>query len=118
MAITLLRVVDNASPADPAIDTALPGMHWVAVQVKFTNLGKSVFYGDSTFTGTDASGNQCSGYYVNTTAGASLDSSFGIDPGGSQSGWITLEVAAGSVIASVQKKIDIGFGPVAKWTIR
>jgi len=119
IAVTLLRVIARARPADP-FSRPGRGHRLVAVQLRLTNAGTAA-YSDSPGNGatvTDSHGQSYDAGLASVRGCQSFPGTERIAPGSSGLGCVVFEVPAGARIKLVQFGLDSGFASeTARWAV-
>ncbi|MEU9255608.1 hypothetical protein AB0D66_27640 [Streptomyces sp. NPDC048270] len=118
--VTLVQVVDPASPADaqgPAPDAST---RLLAVRFRLENTGTTV-YKDSPAPAAhllDTAGKRFSGLNSPTTAGDSFPDTVTLSPGGSAEGFVTFRLPQDATAAAVQFALNGGLADdVGQWSL-
>jgi hypothetical protein len=118
MAITPLRVVDPAPPADPYLGPG-DGNRFVGVELELANVGTSV-YRDFPANGArliDSRSRQYDPAFMEIKVGPTLAQTT-IAKGDKRVGFVTFEVPRGTRLAKLQLTLDSGFGPeTGEWRL-
>ncbi|MFG2874895.1 hypothetical protein ACGFYU_07765 [Streptomyces sp. NPDC048337] len=119
--VTLVRVVDPATPADPEGPAPDTSTRLVAVRLRLENTGTAV-YKDSPAPSAhllDASGQRFAGLNTATTAGDSFPDTVMLSPGGTAEGHVTFRLPEHAVPAAVQFALNGGLADdVGHWSLR
>ncbi|MEU9143791.1 hypothetical protein [Streptomyces sp. NPDC048349] len=118
--VTLVRVVDPATPADPQGPAPDASTRLLAVRFRLENTGTAV-YKDSPAPAAhllDTAGKRFSGLNNPTAAGASFPDTVTLDPGGSAEGFVTFRLPQDAVAAAVQFALNGGLADdVGQWSL-
>lgn len=118
--VTLVQVVDPASPADPEGPAPDASTRLLAVRFRLENTGTAV-YKDSPAPAAhllDTAGKRFTGLNSPTTAGASFPDTVTLSPGGSAEGFVTFRLPQDAVPAAVQFALNGGLADdVGQWSL-
>lgn len=118
--VTLVQVVDPASPADPEGPAADASTRLLAVRLRLENTGTAV-YKDSPAPAAhllDTAGKRFAGLNSPTAAGASFPDTVTLSPGGSTEGFVTFRLPKDATPAAVQFALNGGLADdVGQWSL-
>lgn len=118
--VTLVQVVDPASPADPQGPAPDASTRLLAVELRLENTGTAV-YKDSPAPAAhmlDTAGKRFAGLNSPTTAGASFPDTVTLSPGGSAEGFVTFRIPKDAAPAAVQFALNGGLADdVGQWSL-
>ncbi|MFG2981954.1 hypothetical protein ACGFYQ_11970 [Streptomyces sp. NPDC048258] len=118
--VTLVRVVDPASPADPEGPAADASTRLLAARFRLENTG-TVEYNDSPAPAAhllDTAGKRFAGLNTATTAGPSFPDTVTLGPGGSAEGFVTFRLPKDAGPAAVQFALNGGLADdVGQWSL-